>query len=325
MEQAFSPTVSLSGPSARLFKGRRSRSQPQTHPIPPLTPAIPITDTEPRANAMLAYGRETSPGMRHQWELQQSSKQRLPRIDYTTHSPQSILDFAHSLDFTPDPAQQTVLRRGRRGIVNCTRQWGKSTVTALKAVHRAWSAPESLVLVLSPSGRQTGEFLRKAAAFVRKLKAPVRGDGDNELSLLLPNNSRIVGLPGNETTTRGFSAVSLLLIDEAARVPDEIYFAMRPTLAVADGDLWLMSTPNGKAGFFWEEWEQGGEVWQRVTVAAEDCPRIPARFLAEERARLGDRWFRQEYNCEFLDRDGAIFPRDLIDAALTDDGERLPL
>src|ERR1700674_2717749 len=40
------------------------------------------------------------------------------------------------LGFSPDAQQEKVLRGGRRGIVNCTRQWGKSTVTAAKAVHR---------------------------------------------------------------------------------------------------------------------------------------------------------------------------------------------
>ena len=86
-----------------------------------------------------------------------------------------------------------------------------------------------------------------------------RGDGDNEISLLFPNGSRIVGLPGTESTVRGFSAVSLMLIDEAARV-SESYMAVRPMLAVGDGDLWLMSTPFGKRGFFWEAWEKGGTV-----------------------------------------------------------------
>jgi hypothetical protein len=81
-----------------------------------------------------------------------------------------------------------------------------------------------------------------------------RGDGDNETSLLFPNGSRIVGLPGTEATVRGFSAVSLLLIDEAARVEDELYKMLRPMLAVGDGDLWLMSTPCGKRGFFYDVW-----------------------------------------------------------------------
>jgi hypothetical protein len=78
--------------------------------------------------------------------------------------------------------------------------------------------------------------LRKAKEFVRRLGVRVRGDGHNELSIAFPNGSRIVGLPENETTIRGFSDVSLLLIDEASRVPDEVYRAMRPTLVVHDGD-----------------------------------------------------------------------------------------
>jgi len=70
--------------------------------------------------------------------------------------------------------------------------------------------------------------------------------------------SRIVGLPQNEGKVRGFSAVSLLLIDEASRVSDILYRAMRPTLAVGDGDLWLMSTPNGNQGFFSKSGRTGG-------------------------------------------------------------------
>src|SRR4029077_11974686 len=106
---------------------------------------------------------------------------------------------------------------------------------------------------------------------------------------------------------RGFSNVSLMLIDEASRVNDDLYRAMRPTLAVGNGDLWLMSTPNGKRGFFYEEWTSGGEWWVRIGVAAPDCPRIDAEFLSEERASGGDKWYRQEYLCEFVEREGAVF------------------
>src|SRR5579863_5735380 len=93
-----------------------------------------------------------------------------------------IEEFARArLGFQADEKQAAVLRGGRRGIVNCTRQWGKSTVAAVKAVHRAHTAAGSLTLVLSPSGRQSGEFLRKAEGFVQRLGIRVRGDGVNEL------------------------------------------------------------------------------------------------------------------------------------------------
>jgi hypothetical protein len=131
-----------------------------------------------------------------------------------------------------------------------------------------------------------------------------------------------VGLPGTEGTLRGFSAVSLLLIDEASRVDDAMYKSLRPMLAVGNGDLWLMSTPYGKRGFFYDAWVHGGEGWKRVSVPATECPRIQAPFLEEERAHMGPAWFRQEYLCEFVDSGGTVFNRDLVEAALDDSVER---
>jgi hypothetical protein len=228
------------------------------------------------------------------------------------------------LGFAADPLQERVLRStSRRGILNCCRQWGKSTVTAAKALYEAWERPESLVLVVSPCARQSGEFLRKAEGFAAKLGARRKGDGHNALSLALANGSRIVGLPGKEATVRGYSAVRLLLIDEASRVSDEMYYALRPMLAVSDGALWLMSTPHGKRGFFWEEWENGGPEWERVRARGTECPRIAPRFLEEERGRLGERMFRQEYLCEFEETAAGLFSREMIDRAFSDEVEVL--
>jgi hypothetical protein len=206
------------------------------------------------------------------------------------------VEFARTrFGFEADERQAEVLRsEAKRGILNCTRQWGKSTVAAAKAVHRAFTRPKSLVLVASPSYRQSGEFVRKAAEMVSMLDIRPRGDGKNDVSLLLPNGSRIVGLPGIEGTVRGFSAVSMLLIDEASRVEDAMYKALRPMLAVGDGDLWLMSTPLRKRGFFYSTWVNGGPDWHRVRVTALECPRIKRAFLEEDRGQQkGD--FEMEY------------------------------
>jgi hypothetical protein len=135
---------------------------------------------------------------------------------------------------------------------------------------------------------------------------------------MLPNGSRIIGLPGTEATVRGFSSVSLLLIDEAARVADAMYKALRPMLAVADGDLWMMSTPCGKQGFFYETWQSGGPAWHRISVPATDCPRISKAFLDEELKATGSTSFRQEYLCEFADNSRQMFNRDLLQAMLRD-------
>src|SRR5436190_16686715 len=118
-----------------------------------------------------------------------------------------LLELCHALDpvgfarerlrFQPDPIQALVLAsRSKHVILNCTRQWGKSTLTAAQAVFTAWHEPESLILVMSPGARQSSELVRKAAAFLFRLGVRARGDGVNKISLLLPNRSRIVGLPG---------------------------------------------------------------------------------------------------------------------------------
>jgi hypothetical protein len=171
--------------------------------------------------------------------------------------------------------------------------------------------------VSNPCERQSAEFLRKAAELLVKVDIKPKGDGDNKVSLLLPNGSRIVGLPGRETTTRGFSAVSMLLFDEASRVPDEVYQALRPSLAVGGGDLWLMSTPCGQRGFFYETWV-GRENWFRVSAKVTECAHISTEFLEEERMEKTADCFAQEYMCEFTASDDAVFDRRLVEAAMDD-------
>ena len=234
------------------------------------------------------------------------------------HCLDPIVWAADCFGFKPDPSQAPFLAsRHPRIVVNCSRQWGKSTTASLKLMHRAEFRPGSLSIVLSPSGRQSAELLRRVTSLARRLGYDAKGDGENEHSLILPSGSRIIALPGSEKTTRGFSAVSLLVLDEASRIEDTLYRAARPFLAVGGGSLVMMSTPFGKKGFFWDTWESK-EDWQRFRVPATECPRIAKSFLNEEREALGDLWFRQEYMCEFLDIEGPLFRREWIDNAITE-------
>ena len=117
---------------------------------------------------------------------------------------------------------------------------------------------------------------------------------------------------------RGFSGVRLLVVDEAARVPDEVYKALRPMLAASGGDLWLLSTPWGKQGFFYETWAKGSDEWERISVPATECARISKGFLEEERAEMGNAWFKQEYMCEFADNSREMFASEKVREALGD-------
>ena len=218
--------------------------------------------------------------------------------------------------FELDDWQAEVLRSDAgRVLLNCCRQSGKSTVAALLALHLALYRPGSLALLLSPSLRQSSELFRKVAQFYQRVAEPVPSEAESALRIELANGSRVVSLPGQEQTVRGFSGVDLLVIDEAARVPDDLYFSVRPMLAVSGGRLVGLSTPFGKRGFFWREWSEGGEGWLRVKVTAEQCPRITPEFLAEERAHLGPYWHEQEYECIFQESQTSAFTIDMLRAA----------
>ncbi len=239
-------------------------------------------------------------------------------MEPSSHQHFDIVAFARDrLGFHADPYQARALDPFiRRGLLNCCRQWGKSTTISIRAVHQALHWPGSLTVVVAPSARQSGEFVRKAAQFFRSIGIATRGDGSNAISLALPNGSRIVGLPGNETTIRGFSSVALLLIDEASRVPDSLYHAVRPmTVANPGSAIWLLSTPNGQQGFFYEEWTEGGDSWARIQVPATECPRISPAALDDERLRLPEDTFNQEYMCQFTRADDSYFDRQAIEDA----------
>jgi hypothetical protein len=225
--------------------------------------------------------------------------------------------FARALGLEPDPWQEQLLRSGSdRVLLNCCRQSGKSTMTGLIALHRALYHPGSLILCLAPTLRQSQELFGKVLSFYRDLGRPVLPQAERKLSLELENSSRIVTLPGSEKTIRGFSGAALLILDEAARVADELYFAVRPMLAVSGGALIMLSTPYGKRGVFYEEWT-GGHGWERYEVPASQCPRISEEFLEEERRVLPSRVYRQEYKCSFEETEDQVFTTEMVEQAVT--------
>lgn len=219
----------------------------------------------------------------------------------------------------PDPWQTRLLRSdAKRILLNCSRQAGKSTMAGVVALHTALLVPGSLVLILAPSERQAKELFTKVAEAYRHLGHHAPADSPRKLGMHLANGSRIEALPGSERTVRSFSGVGLLLLDEASRIEDALYYAVKPMLAVSGGSLVMLSTPYGKRGVFFEEWT-GGEGWERYEVPASECPRIPPAFLEAERRALPEWVYRQEYCCEFVETADQVFGYDLVKSAITAD------
>jgi hypothetical protein len=225
------------------------------------------------------------------------------------------VEFAISLGIEPDEWQVEVLASDHpRKILCCGRQTGKSTVAAILAIHTALTKPGSTVLVVAPGERQAKLLFSKALSHYRQAGYPLPAHSERRTGLELSNGSVIEALPAVERTTRGYS-VDLLVVDEAAAVPDMDYHGILPALIATQGEQVLLSTPRGKRGFFHEIWH-GAEDWQRMMVRSGEVGRIREEDLEVFRRTMPEQFFRQEFYCEWLETEGSLFSYDDIEAAL---------
>jgi len=248
--------------------------------------------------------------------LPRSAPSALAQPLHPSHAHDPALWTRTFLGIVPDPLQSDVLQAAEPNLLlNCSRQWGKTTIIAAKTLHFALFHPNSTTLVAAPSERQSLILLRRLQNFFSRLSLKIAPVPGFPFSSLLPNGSEIIALPASADTTRGFTA-HLLVFDEAARIPDQIFHALAPTRATTAGPVWLLSTPNGPSGFFYDIWEDPNSGFRRFRIPASDCPRITPDFLATERLILGDVMFRQEYHCEFLAGPHTLLSLEVLEAAI---------
>jgi hypothetical protein len=237
------------------------------------------------------------------------------------------VEFARACGIEPDEWQARVLANPpRRGLLCCSRQSGKSTTTALLALHVAAFEQDSLVVLVAPAQRQSAEMLRTIRGMHSNVEGLPELRGDSVLRIEMANGSRVLALPGDGAgkTIRGLANARLVVVDEAARVDDDLFGAVRPMLATnARGAMILLSTPAGKRGTFYDLWHANDPSWTRVRVPASMCPRISQAFLDEERRELGEARYSEEYELAFIDSDTSAFSTAIIDAAF--DPEVRPL
>ena len=215
-----------------------------------------------------------------------------------------------------DTAQVEVLRSPhRRIIVNCHRQWGKSTLASAMAFHQAVFYPRSLVLLIAPSLRQSGEDFKKVQDCLDAVTPRPILQEETKLTIKFDNGSRIVALPGGNEgkTIRGYSAPDVVIIDEAAQCTDSLFYAVLPMMTRSpNGRMILASTPLAASGFFYHLWTEGGPEWHKIIVTAAMNPRLDQDVLAEIRRAMPSWEYQREYEGKFMSSQNSLFSNETI-------------
>ena len=229
----------------------------------------------------------------------------------------------------PYPWQINALRSpSKRQLYLTTRQGGKSSVAATKSLHVAMFTPGSLVLMVSPSQKQSEEIFRKARNAYRDLGKPMGVAVEGTRHIEFANGSRIESLPGTEKSNVGYTA-ALVVIDEAARTDSELVEALMPTVAVSGGSVIALSTPKGARGWFYELWHspQVDTIWERHRATADDVPSPELAAMVEEALLTrGPRHVQENYYCSFEADESAFFDDpEVLHRSLTLVGDDEPL
>jgi hypothetical protein len=271
--------------------------------------------------------------MERRWRFNSDATVRIAEPSLTTSVPAARIqpqnltldEFCQTIGFIPDPHQKRLLEATHnRIIVNGARQSGKSATIAARTVRTLTTAPPlapRVALIVAHSMSQAEETILKMDRFFAALALPTHGEPGKTLSRVLPDGSRVIGLAADDDKVRSYTA-HLVVLDEAARVDDEVWHAIEPTLATTNGDLIIASTPEGKRGLFWETWTNGGPEWLKLHNTVHQCPRISREFIETQR-RKGDAYFKKEYEGQFVESGLYLLGRDQVERLITDKEEPL--
>jgi len=213
-----------------------------------------------------------------------------------------------------DEWQKAVLDTEGNVVLRSGRQVGKSTVVSVKAGEFAMNNPHKQILVVAAVERQAFLLFDKILAYLHDnyRKYIKKGkDRPTRSRISLTNGAIIRCLPTGLSGygIRGYT-IDLLIADEAAFIPEEVWTAITPMLAITRGKMILLSTPFGREGYFYRCFND--KTFTSFHVSSEDCLRKDVEFLKNEKERMSTLQYAQEYLGEFIDELRQFFPTELI-------------
>ena len=223
------------------------------------------------------------------------------------------------LDLKLDKWQKEVLNQKGNICLRSGRQVGKSTVISIKAAEYAVYNKKKVVLVVAAVERQAYHLFEMTLNYLSdnyKSQIKMGKNRPTKSKIQLKNGTVIYCLPTGVSGLgiRGYT-VDLLIADEAAFIPEEVWTAVTPMLAVTKGDIILLSTPHGKEGFYYNCFQN--EDYSSFHVSSEECERVDKKFLKREKERMTKVQYAQEYLGEFVDELMQFFSTDLIRSSMT--------
>ena len=238
-----------------------------------------------------------------------------------------------------DKWQQEVLKTKGNLLLCSGRQTGKSFVISRKAGKSVIQNKGFSVLIVAPTERQSEELLIKCLTYIEDKAEHLICKGRDRPTkhiIKLTNSSVIRCLPTGAAGKgiRGFS-INLLIADEAAFMEPAVWSAITPMLLTTAGMVWLVSTPKGKQGYFYDRYnDKDFKTFhvnsEKVMMERETCDTWTlkqregaVKWLKAEKDRMSDKEYRQEYLGEFVDDLTRFFSDNLIKTACV--LERLPL
>ena len=201
---------------------------------------------------------------------------------------------------TLDPWQKELLKSKGHAALRCGRQCGKSAAVSILAANTALNKKDQYILIGARDLDQAEMIFWKIKDYIWE-KYPNQLVGRATLHFLqLKNGSKIICKAVGETGEgmRGPTA-TMIILDEAAFIPDRAWIAIEPVISITKGRVILLSTPQGKKGFFYKAFQN--DEYTKFHVTARDCPRHSKKFLDQKEAELSPVAFATEYLGEFLD------------------------
>jgi len=235
------------------------------------------------------------------------------------------------LAFRPYQYQIAVLTdKSKRITVRMSRQAGKTTTIAVRAIWYAATHPQTLSLIVAPSLRQSMIMMDRIQAFIFGMDPQARKHLVAKIQrtvIWFRNGSQMVALPCSPNLLRGYTAHQVL-IDEAAFFRDDeviFYNVLYPMMATTNGTLIASSTPWGKDSVFYKinSHPEISKGWSKHYVPWQACVKphgpIEPSFIDEVRQVTPIERFKREYDAEFVEDEDSYFPQDLITKCIDPD------